>query len=130
MKHKYAIIPINIKKVDGLLYLRSVLIRYSRKKQGVYEGSKYIGCSPYFNDSSRALQYKFEDNGYTLVSDAHGISKELIMVKRTYHTNLYQPSFEFKAKADSDAFEEFRSGKYFDCDSNPIKDMQDEEDAE
>ena len=130
MKHKYAIIPINIKKVDGLLYLRSVLIRYSRKKDGMYKGTKYIGCSPYFNDSSMALQYKFDDNGYTLVSDAHGFSKEFIMVKRTYHTNLYQPSIEFEAKSDSDAYEEFRAGKYFDCDSNPIKDEQDDEENE
>ena len=70
---KYAIVPINIKQINHDLFLRCVLIQFKNKNGNFYEGTRLLDCSPYFKDSSKALQYKFEK----LCTDENSCKKEM-----------------------------------------------------
>ena len=124
---KCAIVPINMKQIEDRLFVRCVLIGYKELKGDVYVGTKFLDCSPYFKDPSSALQYKFEDDGYTLIVDGHGHSKSLQMIKRPYHLH---PSSNvdnrlngtvFECTNEDDAIEVFHNSEYYDCDTNPMK---------
>ena len=124
---KYAIVPINMKQIDDNLFIRCVLISYKRLKGNIYEGTKVLDCSPYFKDSSKALQYKFEDDGYTLIMDGHGNSDSLRMIKRPYHLHSSSIVDErlngttFECNFEKVAFDIFHSSEYYDCDTTPMK---------
>lgn len=123
----YAIVPINIKQVDNDLFIRCVLVEFKNKEGNFYKGTRFLDCSPYFKDPSKALQYKFEDDGYTLIRDSHGNSDDLRMIKRKYHTcsaslvdeRLLGTTFE--AESDQEAIEFFTLSVYYDCDSEPME---------
>lgn len=125
---KYAIVPIYIKQVNKNLFIRCVLIEYKYKIGSFYKGTRLLDCSPYFKDPSNEVQYKFEDDGYTLIKDNHKDSDELSMVKKLYHTcgatslvdeRLLGTAFE--ADNDEDALEFFSLSVYYDCDSEPME---------
>lgn len=124
----YAIVPINIKQVDNDLFIRCVLVEFKNKEGNFYKGTRFLDCSPYFKDPSKALQYKFEDDGYTLIRDSHGNSDDLRMIKREYHTCANGSLVDerllgvtFEANNDEEALDFFRLSVYYDCDSEPIE---------
>ena len=125
---KYAIVPINSKQTGDSLYVRCVLIQYKKKVGTNYMDTLILDESPYFLDHSNALQYRFDNDGYTLLHDAHEDSAGLIDVKRPYHSHEQIPGVddrlygkEFKADNGMDAIKVFRKSELYDCDSNPIQ---------
>ncbi len=129
---KYAIVPINFKKVDNDLYIRCVLIEFSDLVDNEYKGTRFIDCSPYFNDKSKKHHYKFEDDGYTLTSTNIEQESDLLLKKRPYHIKDFSGMELFKdicdrlaptyfiCDTDDEAIEYFRLSVYYDCDSEPI----------
>lgn len=126
----YAIVPINTKKVDNNLYIRCALIGYTSMDDNVYRGTRYLDCNPYLKDPTRALQYRFEDDGYVLVSDSYGNSDCLRMVKRPYRVCPSVPLMlidrrllgrRFVAPDDKAAISIFRESDYYNCDTRPME---------
>lgn len=124
---KFAIVPINGKQVENNIYIRCVLIEFKEFDGTTYKGTRFLDNSPYFNNVNNALQYKFEDNGYTLIQDGHRISEEFKMIKRPYHVpqkgkvdNRYYGVI-FEADTDEEALDYFKFSPYYDTDSLPIE---------
>ena len=124
---KFAIVPINGKQVGKNIYIRCVLIEFQEFDGTTYTGTRILDCSPYFTITTNALQYKFEDDGYTLIQDGHGDSESFKMIKRPYHISSKGKEDErfagviFEADTDEEALDYFELSAYYDTDSFPIE---------
>lgn len=124
-KIKYAMPIINIKDdVDGR-HVRRVLISYKKIKKSTFKGwstryfkgTKIIEKDPYFYDETKSHQYKFENEGYYLVSCnntcAEIYDKYLpeLLEKREYHIAdiHFNKSDLFTASSDEEAIEIFKN---------------------
>ena len=127
---KYAVVPINFKQIGEKLeklVIRSVLIEYETISGNTYKRTRYLDCSPYFNNLTSSLKYEFEDDGYTLIIDNNTPNNWLRMKKREYHTHTKDSlvdnrlcGFVFLCDNDEEAKSKFRDSDYYDCDTNPI----------
>ena len=111
---KYAMIPINRRYNDNdERIVRRVLIGYNHKYAGKYIGCHVVEKDPYFKDKNSSHQYIFENDGFTLVSDAYdGNNNPIFGKKRPYQYDeglLYETAVEFVAKDDQEATEMFNN---------------------
>ena len=136
--NNYAMIAINRKEDEaGKVHIRRVLISYKGRPTIGDFGIKYfhntrlIAVDPYFEDTTRSHQYKFEDDGYTLISNDGPnaflyVFKPELFKKRTYHIlphggeEIWDYSEDklvltgyvrFKAKSDEEAIKIFHERK-------------------
>lgn len=88
-KKKYAGICINCRlDEEDMPLIRRVLIGYGSFEDGIFKDTWFVECDPYFKDSSKSHQYKFEDDGYSLISLSNAKTYEaaaLLGSKRLYH---------------------------------------------
>lgn len=88
-KKKYAGVCINYRlDEEDRPLLRRVLIGYGSFEDGVFKDTWLVGKDPYFDDSAKSHQYRFEDDGYSLVSVPNPKTYEaaaLLGSKRAYH---------------------------------------------
>ena len=83
-----------------------------------YIGTRFIDADDYFKDETRSHKYKFDDDGYVLIS-SNNIDEILVGDKRKYHyydTQLDEHGYvkyklrpiEFQAESDEEAIKMFR----------------------
>ena len=116
---KYAMIPINVKRINNKTHIRRVLISYLFKKSKehlvTYYGTKFITADQYFYDVNSSHKYEFKNKYYKLTYISKEVMNELkydkdMFKKKRYHYSkflMYPQDVEFRANTKEQAIKHF-----------------------
>ena len=116
---KYAMIPINIKKINRKTHIRRVLISYLFKRSKghtiLYYGTKFITADQYFSDANATHHYEFKNKYYKLICikgqslNKLNYDKDMFKKKRYQYSKflMYPQDVEFTSETREQAIKHF-----------------------